>query len=127
MNIYEPSEVELILQGIQAKVDRAGQLISIAAGEINDAHGILWALSDDKLLSVLNGLGPVAVQGIFETHESRGSQINDILDEFTIPNKNLVRIGSGKPVKFSMETGQFEMNYPEPEEEGSIDEDEPNE
>lgn len=109
IKLYTPKPIDILDQDlayIEEPLNQMEKLIIDATIALNSSLARLWILPDDRILNILNHLGPEKVMGIFAIHEATATALNQMLDSRSITSH---RANIGKPRELNVVDGVFEL------------------
>jgi hypothetical protein len=107
----QKSQLELDLESINEPLIRIENRTKANVHDLNESIDKFWSLPDDRLLNILNILGPEKAQNIFNAQDSYAESFNSLLNDRGITNI-LAKIGTQKELTINNQ-GLFELVMPQ--------------
>jgi len=104
MRLTEDTMEKDVIASMQEVVDTVGRLVHAAAMEMQRGYALLWKRPAAEAASILNEMGLVKVQELFEANTLHGTSLNDILDFMDDPALDTrVTVVAGKLVAIGLD------------------------
>lgn len=110
MKLIEATQLDLDLNDIQSNIEMITLSVSSTVQILNNAHSSLWSLPNDRLINILNKLGPEKTQELFNKHFDIATAANAFLDSVEFLGGRAI-VTRGKEIALG-EDGMFTIKNP---------------